>query len=128
MAITIDTHALVWYLDQSLNNRLSQKALKAISEAESEDIIYLSTIVLMELLYLCEKGKVTLNFIDTLNKIEQSENYRIVSFDVDLLKIAKDLAGLEAHDRLILATAIKTGSPLVSKDKELRQANVSVIW
>ena len=33
MEITLDTHAFIWYLDKSLNNKLSPKALKAIKEA-----------------------------------------------------------------------------------------------
>lgn len=34
MAITIDTHVLIWYIDKSLNKRLSGNAMAAIVEAE----------------------------------------------------------------------------------------------
>ena len=62
MAITIDAHSLVWYLDKGLNSNLSEKALHFIKEAEKNDIIYIPIIVLVELLYLIEKGRVNLQF------------------------------------------------------------------
>lgn len=128
MELTLDTHALVWYLDKSLNNKLSQKALKAIQEAEGSYTIYIPIIVLMEILYLVEKGRINLSFPKLLLTLEESMNYRIVSFDTRLLKIAETIKGMEAHDRLIMATALLTGSPLVSNDKEIRAKGIRVIW
>ncbi|WKZ17897.1 MAG: type II toxin-antitoxin system VapC family toxin [Candidatus Jettenia sp. CY-1] len=128
MEITLDTHTFIWYLDKSLNNKLSQKALKAIKEAEGSYTIYLPIIVLMEILYLIEKGRVNVSFHKLLSNLEKSSNYEIVSFDTRLLKIAETIRGLEVHDRLILATAIVTGSPLVSNDREIHAKGVKVIW
>lgn len=128
MEITLDTHTFIWYLDKSLNNKLSQKALKAIKEAEDSYTIYLPIIVLMEVLYLIEKGRVDLSFHKLLLNIEKSINYEIVPFDTRLLKIAETIKGLEVHDRLILATAILTGSPLVSNDREIHAKGIRVIW
>ena len=128
MEITLDTHAFIWYLDKSLNNKLSQKALNAIKEAEDSYTVYLPIIVLMEVLYLVEKGRVNLSFPKLLLNLEESINYEIIPFDIRLLKIAETIKGLEAHDRLILATAILTGSPLVSNDKEIHTKGIKVIW
>ena len=128
MEITLDTHAFIWYLDKSLNNKLSQKALNAIKEAEDSYTVYLPIIVLMEVLYLVEKGRVNLSFPKLLLNLEESINYEIIPFDTRLLKIAETIKGLEAHDRLILATAILTGSPLVSNDKEIHTKGIKVIW
>lgn len=128
MEITLDTHAFIWYLDKSLNNKLSQKALNAIKEAEDSYTVYLPIIVLMEVLYLVEKGRVNLSFPKLLLNLEESINYEIIPFDTRLLKIAETIKGLEAHDRLILATAILTGSPLVSNDKEIHTKGIKIIW
>ena len=128
MEITLDTHTFVWYLDKSLNNKLSQKALKIIKEAEDSYIIYLPIIVLMEVLYLIEKGRVNVSFHKLLLDLEKSINYEIVPFDIRLLKIAETIKGLEVHDRLILATAILTGSPLISNDREIHAKGIKVIW
>ncbi len=49
-------------------------------------------------------------------------------FDAKLLKIAETIKGTEAHDRVIMATALLTGSPLVSNDKEIRAQGIKVIW
>ncbi|MBM2833660.1 MAG: PilT protein domain protein [Candidatus Brocadiaceae bacterium] len=128
MEITLDTHAFIWYLDKSLNNKLSPKALKAIKEAEDSYTVYLPIIVLMEVLYLIEKGRVNLSFHKLLLNLEESVNYEIVPFDTRLLKIAETIKGLEVHDRLILATAILTGSPLISNDKEIHAKGIKVVW
>ena len=128
MEITLDTHAFIWYLDKSLNNKLSPKALKAIKEAEDSYTIYLPIIVLMEVLYLIEKGRVNLSFHKPLLNLEESVNYEIVPFDTRLLKIAETIKGLEIHDRLILATAILTGSLLISNDKEIHAKGIKVVW
>lgn len=49
MAITIDTHVLIWYVDKSLNDKLSKKALSTLEDFEGNSFIYVPVIVLMEL-------------------------------------------------------------------------------
>lgn len=128
MEVTLDTHAFIWYVDKGLNNKLSQKALKAIQEAEDAYTIYIPIIVLMEILYLAEKRRVNLPFHKLLFNLEESINYKIMPFDTRLLKIAETIKGLEVHDRLILATALLTSSPLVTNDKEIHAKGNKVIW
>jgi len=128
MEVTLDTHALIWYMVGKLNNKLSQKAQDVIKEAEINGTIYISVIVLMEILHLVERGKIDLSFDKLINDIERSVNYKVIPFDTKLLKIAKTLKGLEAHDRLILATAIFTNSYLVSKDEELKEKWINTVW
>lgn len=95
MEITLDTHVFIWYLDKSLNNKLSSKALNAIEKAEDSYTIYLPIIALMEALYLIEKGRINLSFHKLLLNLEESINYEIVPFDTKLLKIAKTIKELE---------------------------------
>ena len=128
MEITLDTHSLIWYVDKGLNIKLSQKALHTIKEAENTAIIYIPIIVLMELLHLVEKGKANLSFSRLLLTLEESSNYQIIPFDTRLLKIAQTLKGLEVHDRIILATATLTNSPIVTKDKDMIGKGILTIW
>lgn len=128
MEITLDTHSLIWYVDKGLNIKLSQKALQTIKEAEKTDTIYIPIIVLMELLHLVEKGKVNLSFNRLLLTLEESSNYQIIPFDTRLLKIAQTMRGLEVHDRIILATATLTNSPIVTKDKDMIGKGILTIW
>jgi PIN domain nuclease of toxin-antitoxin system len=129
MDITIDTHALIWWIDETLNKKLSKKTFEIIAEAEISSIIYIPIIILMEVLHLIEKGKGNLLFKNILAQIEASDNYKIVPFDVNLLKIVETVKGLEAHDRIIVSTALLTDSALISKDKEIRKVKgIKVIW
>jgi PIN domain nuclease of toxin-antitoxin system len=129
MEITIDTHALIWWIDETLNKKLSKKAQKIIIEAEETGIIYIPIIVLMETLHLIERGKCALIFKNLLANIENSDNYKIIPFDTKLLKIVETIKGLEAHDRIVVATALVTNSPLISKDMEIAKIKgIKVVW
>jgi PIN domain nuclease of toxin-antitoxin system len=56
-AIVSDTHALVWYLNNS--PRLSLAAGLAFEQAQtSGDLIYIPSIVIVELRYIVEKRRV----------------------------------------------------------------------
>ena len=128
MEITIDTHPLIWYVDRSLNHKLSKNALSAIDDATANGIVYIPSIIMIELMHLIEKGKINLDFEKVLADIESSENYRIVALDTELIKQTKAVQGLETHDRIICATALLTNSSLVTKDREIRDYEVKVIW
>lgn len=128
--ITIDSHALIWYVDEKLKANLSAPALEAIREAEKEGVIYVPTIALLEVYRLIEKGKIELSFDKLLSDIERGTNYQVIPFDIELLKLSVSIKGLELHDKLIFATAMLTNSALVSKDRVIRakNTNIKVIW
>ncbi len=75
-----------------------------------------------------EKGMVNLSLYELLLTLEESSNYQIIPFDTRLLKIAQTLKGLEVHDRIILATATLTNSPIVTKDKDMIGKGILTIW
>lgn len=128
MEITIDTHSLVWYLDKDLNKKLSNRALSTIKKAEKDGIIYISVIVLVEMLYLIEKNRINFNFEDLLLKFKKNSAYKIIPLDILILKEIENLKGLETHDRIILATAKMTNTSLVSKDDTIRNNSQNIIW
>jgi PIN domain nuclease of toxin-antitoxin system len=125
--ITLDTHVLVWYVDEPLKGKLSSAALKAIREAEEGGIIYIPAIALMETLDLVEKKRSSISFDELMISIEESVSYRIVPIDAKLLRATIPLKGLDIHDRLILATAILTDSVLVSRDRDFK-TRLNVVW
>jgi len=126
--ITVDTHTLLWYLDSDYNDRLSNKAFEVISEAELSGIIYVPIISLAEALHQIDKRKFNTTWDNLISSIRNNEAYKIVRLSEDVLDKAVSLKGLEIHDRLIVATALVTGSVLVSKDKEIRATGLNVIW
>lgn len=128
MEITLDTHSLIWYLDKTLSKKLSKKALNTIKKAEKAGTIYIPAIVLVEILYLIEKGRINYNFDNLVNALEGNSSYRILPLDVSIVKELVVLKGLETHDRIILASAKAVNVPLVSKDEVIRKNCESVIW
>jgi PIN domain nuclease of toxin-antitoxin system len=128
MEITIDTHSLIWYLDKTLNKQLSRKALDAIKKAEKTGTIYIPAIVLVEILYLIEKGRINYNFDELVNLLENNKSYRILPLDTSIVKELTNLKGLETHDRIILASSKATNTSLVSKDEIIRKNDKNVIW
>ncbi len=99
---------------------------KSIEKGE----ILIPIIVLAELLYISERGRIKLSFRDTLEKIEINDNYEIVPLDIDVLMEADKIKPmLEMHDRLIVATAIIYDAEIITKDKQIIEAGViNTIW
>ena len=81
-------------------------------------------------MYICQKGRVPLTFSETLVRLEEYDNFEIVPLDIDILRMANNIsAELEMHDKLIVATALYFGMPLITKDEQIREAKiVRVIW
>ncbi len=93
MDYVADTHSLVWYFTD--DSRLSEKALRAFELTAQEGIIIIPSIVLAEIIFISQKGRITLTFEETLTKIEQYENFDIAALDVDILREADKIeAGL----------------------------------
>ena len=126
--ITLDAHAIVWYIHEPSKERLSEEALETIRFAERNGIVYIPTIALLEVLRLVEKGKIPLSFANVLDGLERSKRYEIVPLDVKLLRVAMTVQGLELHDRLIASTAIMTNSILVSRDRAIGSSGITVVW
>ena len=128
MDYVTDTHSLVWYFTE--DSRLSTIASGAFEDTLVEGLVLVPTIVLAEIMYICEKGKTTLTFSETIMRIEMADNFDIVPLDIDILKTADGLNKvLEMHDRLIVATALYFDVPLITKDKIISNMKfIDTIW
>jgi PIN domain nuclease of toxin-antitoxin system len=126
--ITLDAHTLIWFFHKESNGKLSRKALTTIKEAEASGIIYVPTVVLMEVMRIIEKRKYPVSFDEILQYIEENEAYKIVPLTTKIIKIIRNFQSRDLHDRVIIATALITDSVLVSKDKEIRAIGLNVIW
>jgi PIN domain nuclease of toxin-antitoxin system len=126
--LTLDTHTLIWYFHEESNKMLSSNALAAIKDAEESGIIYVPTVVLMEIMRVLEKKRYPISFDVLLEYIEGNEAYRIVPLTTTIVKIIRDFQNVDLHDRVIMATALITDSILVSKDKEVGVSGVNIIW
>ncbi len=124
---SLDTHSLVWYIRGS--STLSLTAKNVIAKIFAGDAnCYISTMVILEAFYVSLKHKnfIFSNFLKSIKR----PNIKIIPFDNKVLIQSFSLpAGIDIHDRIIVATAIITNTPLVTKDKILRlNFPIETIW
>lgn len=128
MNYVTDTHSLVWYFTD--NKHLSKKALKSFENTVKAGQIIVPTVVLAEVLFIAQKGRIPICFAETIAKIEVLSNFEIAALDIDILKIAERIdAPLEMHDKLIVATAIRYDACLITRDEQITKSKtVKTIW
>ena len=131
-ALLPDTHAIVWYLLQS--ERLSSSALDRIEKVIAQgDSIYISSISLAELVYLVEKGKVPEIALERLVVALEDAQSEIACIPFDfriaqaLRRIPRDRVA-DMPDRIIAATALHLGIPLITRDRMIRAAGLDSVW
>ena len=128
MNYVVDAHAIIWYfIDDS---RLSQNARQAFEQTITAGVIIIPTIVLAEIMYISQKGRISITFEETLSHIEMYENFHIAALELDILKVAASIsADLEMHDRLIVATTLHFDAHLITKDEQITQSEVvNTVW
>ncbi|MBA2640382.1 MAG: type II toxin-antitoxin system VapC family toxin [Nocardioidaceae bacterium] len=125
--ILLDTHVLVWARARS---RLIPKALR--QTLESADELAISAITLWELAMLHAKNRLRLGdpLFDYLADVASST--RVLPITVEVATAAGDLRENfptgDPADRIIYATALAHGVPLVSADRRLRDYDDTVVW
>ncbi|MGH9948220.1 MAG: type II toxin-antitoxin system VapC family toxin [Pyrinomonadaceae bacterium] len=132
-SVIVDTHIVVWFLDDP--ERLSTNASLALMDAIalSETRIYLSAISLIEIQYLVEKQRIPATFPSTLsNELENPDSiFEIVPIDK---RVAENLSSItrddvpDMPDRIIAATASLMDIPLITADRAIRASGITVIW
>ncbi len=130
--ILLDTHVWIWWI--SNREKLSPKALSAVNKARAENSIVISSISTWEIALLVEKGRLELS-IDVRDWVRKTEGLPFVRFaavdnTISLRSVA--LPGIfhaDPADRLITATAMTMGIPLITRDEKiLNYPHVRTIW
>ena len=132
LAAVADTHSAIWYVFAAPS--LSRDAKNAIDKAAEEGFyVGVSAISLAEIVYLIEKNRIapdTLKrLMDTLTNpdevlIEVPLDSRIVEF---MLRIPRtDVPDLP--DRIIAATGLCFGIPVITRDAKIQAADLETIW
>lgn len=131
--IVIDTHILIWMLTEP--SKLSMDAVLALKQAEnSNSKIYVSSISLVEIRYLIEKGKFAGKLFEQIEALLTDPN-EILSLCPLALEEAKAVERIDRSvtpdmpDRIIAATAFSLGLPLISADHKIQAlSSIKVIW
>ncbi|HUB29306.1 MAG TPA: PIN domain-containing protein [Terracidiphilus sp.] len=113
----LDTHVAIW-LAEGRDRRLSARVRALIERSEMR----LSPMVLLELEYLHELGRVRLRARDILSKLEHELDVRLCSLPFAQIATAAldEKWTRDPFDRMIVAQARSNGlSPLISSDEEI---------
>lgn len=129
--LVIDTHIAIWALTEP--HLLSVDAKAALVAAEANGIILISSVTLIELVYLTEKGKVATQALtlvrDALDDLTTA--YRLYEIDrevADAVALIPRTIVPDMPDRIIAATALHLNLPLVTADHKIQASQVQTIW
>jgi PIN domain nuclease of toxin-antitoxin system len=127
-----DTHAAIWFL--SGDPRLSATAKQFFDQAAiARKKIVLSPISLAEVVYLIEKNRLPASAFDDLKTALKNPNHVLqeAPFTTEVVDAMRQVSRQDVPDmpdRIVSATAVFLGVPLVSRDGRIRASNVQTVW
>jgi len=127
-----DTHAALWFLFG--DPRLSTPAKNCFETAATERRkIALAPISLAEVVYLVEKNRLPATAFDDLIAALRNPNHVLeeAPFTSDVVSAMRQVprdAVPDMPDRIVAATAVYFGVPVISRDGKIRASSVQTIW
>ena len=131
--MSLDTHALVWWL--SRNSQLSTRARRLIDkESKTPDNLCVSSVSIWEIAMLVAKGRLVLR-VNLEDWIAQAERVEAIQFVPVNNRIALRATQLpeplhkDPADRIIIATTMELGCRLVTGDRKITAyPQVETVW
>jgi len=129
--MVLDTHAWVWWVGG--DNRLSERARRAIERAMGQARLRVSAISAWEVAMLVRRGRLelTMEVDEWVARSEALPFLRVVPVDHRIALRSVALEGLhdDPADRIIVATALSLGARLVSRDRRLQDfPDLETVW
>ena len=127
-----DTHAALWLLFG--DSRLSATAKDFFDKtAVARHKIVLSPISLAEVVYLSEKNRLPASAFDNLRKALGNPNHVLqeapfTSEVVNAMRLVPRDVIPDMPDRIVAATAVHFGVPVISRDGRIRASNIETVW
>ncbi len=128
-----DTHALYWHLTDDA--RLSNRARGILADVDNGlQRVHVPSIVLVEMTYLIERGRLTAEPLDRLLWHAGRDDSAYMIADLNratalALRSVPRAAVPDMPDRIIVATALELGLPLISRDSAITQSQVvETVW
>ncbi|MCA6575029.1 MAG: type II toxin-antitoxin system VapC family toxin [Pseudanabaena sp. M57BS1SP1A06MG] len=133
MSVVADTHTIIWYLRSP--EKLSTNAVNALDNAlNNGESIFISAISLVEINYLVEKNRIPTSSLEQLLQLidDPLVNLVVIPLDTPVAKAFTQISRKivpEMGDRIIAATALYLGLPLVTKDHKISNlSNIQIVW
>ena len=128
--ILLDTHVLLWLSGDP--QKLSEKAAAAIRAGAREGGIGIAAISLWEIAWLATHGRLEITGTPDVFVERITSRAAILPITTKIAVLANQLPASYSHDpadRLIGATSLAEGIPLVTKDRNIRGFNqIRTIW
>ncbi len=123
-----DTHAIVWHL--TAPRKLGGAARRQFEAADSgRALCCIPAIALVEIALLHERGRLAVGVEDVLRALAPRPGYAVLALDAEQAVEFGGLLGVkDPMDRLVLAAARATLSPVLSIDDALDGFGVRRIW
>ena len=129
----LDTHALIWHLQSSKSLSATARSILGDVDAGRATAI-VPSIVLVEMIYLAEKSRIDSESLDTPLRCfrEGGENYQLAALDLAVTESLRQIPRSvvpDMPDRIIAATALAMGVPLLSTDSRISALDeIEVVW
>ncbi|WP_278007867.1 PIN domain-containing protein [Dictyoglomus turgidum] len=87
-------------------------------------------IVLAEVIDIAEKKRISIDYEELIDKIEENSSFEIYPLDINVLRMLKDVPNIyELHDKIIVATAKLLDAKVITKDVDIQNSKlVETIW
>lgn len=130
--IVVDTHVVIWHFSNPA--MLSETAESHLDKAEAVGAIYVSSITIVELVYLIEKSKIPPDILTLLRDAldDRTTAFRLVELSREVADQTENIPRAivpDMPDRIISATALHLDLPLVTRDRMISQLTaIKTIW
>jgi PIN domain nuclease of toxin-antitoxin system len=130
--VVADTQAIGWYLLAA--NELSAAAREAMEAAlAAGEPIHVPAISLVEIVYLVEERRLAPATLEKLGRVLGDPNsaIRLEPLDLGVIQRLADVPREQVPDmpdRIIAATALHLGLPLVTRDRRIQVEHLQTIW
>ena len=126
MTILLDTHTLIWFLDND-----PQLPIKTRTLIETTPTVFVSIVSLWEIAIKANIGKLSLSF--PFNTIEPTLNRQgitqlPISFNDLEIYLNLPLHHRDPFDRILIAQAMNHNLTFISKDTQLTPYNIQCQW
>jgi PIN domain nuclease of toxin-antitoxin system len=129
MRYLLDTHAVLWFLEDS--ERLSEQAARVMEGSKVQSSIEISVVSLWEFAIKHSLGKLRFDGgVANLRAMIEANGWKVLPIAQSHLENLSGLPFLhrDPFDRLLIATAQFEGIPIVTADENIHEYDVPWVW